>query len=212
MAAIEMPPYLNSRVFRLSQAQQLSPTGTSGFIQTISRSEPFWRAEFATPGLSGSKYNEMVTFLDDLEGAIGTFLAYDPRRPMPHAYRDQPVSATPWGSPTVTGYNYANSTLQCANFTVGAEITKGDYISFQHGIIWYLFRIQQDFTVGAGGAPLLTVKPRPFVVGAINVPIRYQKACCEMKMLDLYEERDDVEAIGPSFSFRGTQYIARAPT
>lgn len=210
MAALEMPPYLNSRKFRLSTAQQVTPSGESGFIQTLDRTSPFWRAEYTTPGLTGDRYNEMVTFFDKLEGAIGTFLAFDPRRPMPWAYRNQPLASTPWGAPSAVAYSYANSTVTLSGVTAGANLTAGDYISFQQGIIWFLFRLQQSY-VSTGANIVAVVKPRPNIVGALNAVVRYKQACCEMKMLGLYDENDEVSEVGPSFSFSGTQYIARAP-
>lgn len=210
MAAIEMPGYIDSRKFRLSTAQQLTPSGENGFIQTLERSSPFWRAEYTTPGLTGDRYNDMVAFLDQLEGAIGTFLAYDPRRPMPWAYRAQPLASTPWGVPNAVAYNYANSTVTLSGVTNGAILTKGDYISFQQGIIWYLFRLQASY-ISTGANIVASVKPRPNLTGVLNSVVRYKKACCEMKMLGLYDENDSVSEVGPSFSFSGTQYIARAP-
>jgi len=211
MAAIELPPYLNSRSFKLEHVQQLTPSGQSGFIQTLSRSEPFWRAEYSTPGLDGTRYNEMITFLELLEGSLNTFLAYDPRRPMPYAYRDQPITANPWGAPNATAYSYPNSTITLSGVAAGADITAGDYISFQQGLIWYLFRSTQTVT-SSGADIVLPVKPRPNIQGALNVPVRYKMACCEMKMLQQYDERDSVDEIGPQFSFTGAQYVARAPT
>lgn len=207
---LELPPYLNSRKFKPVNVQQLNPSGEAGFSQTLQRSEPYWAAEYATPGLSGTQYNEMITFLDQLEGSMNTFLAYDPRRPMPWAYRAQPLAATPWGAPNATAYSYVNSTVTLSSLTSGSIITKGDYISFQHGLIWYLFRAQADYVTGT--SQVVLVKPRPFIVGALNAPVRYKQACCEMKMVGEYQEGDSVDEIGPSLSFRGVQYIARAPT
>jgi hypothetical protein len=214
MAAIEMPPYLNSKVFDLNYNQQLSASGTSGFIQTLDRSSPVWLAEYATPALNGDRYNDWNAFFDALEGSIGTFLAYDPQRPMPYAYRTLSIVSDPWTqvgqvAPRVTAQDYANSTITLDRLQTGAIITKGDYISVLIGAIWYLFRAQASYTV-VGNGQVVSVKPRPNIVGLVATNIRYRRACIEMKMIGKPEESGRVDDL-PSFRFRAGQYTNRIP-
>lgn len=215
-AAIEMPLYISSKVFDLNHAQQITPTGENGFIQTLQRSSPFWMAEYETPGLAEDRYQEWINFFDLLEGSMNTFLAYDPRRPMPYAYRSMSTASDPWTqsgqpAPRITGQNYANSTIDLDRMENGAIITKSDLISVQVGGIWYLFRSQENRTAAANAVTALVVKPRPNIASLVATSIRYRKACCEMKMIGKQQERDSVEGL-PSFSFRGGQYSARVPT
>lgn len=213
MAAFEIPTAMgfNSKVFRIAHAQQVNPFGDVGFIQTLNRSNPFWVAEYTTPPLTGSSYNDASVFLDSLEGSTNTFLAYDPRRIMPYAYASHPLGENPWGaSPRIIAQDYANSTISLDTMTVGAVITKGDYISVQVGLIWYLFKAQQTVTVGGGGSVAgLIVKPRPAIIGLVANVIRYKKACIEMKMIGDYEEDDSVDTF-PVFRFRAGQFTNRA--
>ncbi len=212
MPALEIPSLVGfrSKRFDMGFAQQLTPVGTQGFVQTLNRTSPFWTAEYTTPPLTESAYNEARVFLDALEGSMNTFLAWDPRRVMPQAYKTQLLTSTPWGAPSITAQNYAASTIGLGSMTVGAIITKGDYISCQVGSIWYLFRSMQTVTVGAGGTvSSLLVKPRPNIASFATTPIRYVKACAEMKMVGGLEETDDVETL-PSFKFRASQFINRA--
>lgn len=214
MAALEMPPYIRSRKFNIFHAQQLSPSGEEGFIQTLNRTQPFWLAEYQTPPLNDTRLQEWTTFLDQLEGAIGTFLAYDPRRVMPLAYRTQPISDAVWGAPFVGSADYTNSTLSLDGFIIGSVISIGDYISFQFDGVWYLFRAQSAH-VTTGAAIVVSVKPRPNILGFVNAvdsaPLRYRRACVEMKVIGRIEEQDSVDDL-PTYGFRAGHYTARAPT
>lgn len=216
MAAIEMPPYFNSKVFRQGYMQQTTPSGQQGFVQTLNRSSPFWLAQYTTPGLNGTRYNEFITFLDQLEGSMNTFLAYDPRRPMPFAYRTQALASDPWtqtgfAAPLMAGFDYANSTLTMQRLQNGAIVTAGDYISFIDHNCWYLFRIQSNYVI-AGNAQVMSVKPRPNIVGySAPVDTRYRKACCEMKIIGEVEETDSVDDAGTSFKFNAGQFTNRIP-
>lgn len=209
MAALEIPSLMGfrSKKFIPVHNQQVNPTGSGGYTQVFQRSIPTWYAEYTTPPLNGPRYNETISFLDSLEGGLNTFLGYDPRRPMPYAYRDMDLLATPWGSPNFTGYNVANSTLTLNNFAAGSVITKGDYLAFFDGKGWHLFRSMQ--TVTASGTQVLTVKPRPHTaIQPGTHAIRYVKAPAEMKMIGNYEEDDSVDTF-PTIRFKAWQFIGK---
>lgn len=211
---VEIPLQMgfNSKTFKLVHNQQVTPIG-SGFIQTIERSSPAWIAEYSTPGLRFSRYNAAISFLNGLDGAIGTFLAYDPRRPMPGAYMNLNTTADPWTqsgqtAPRVLSASFSNSTLTLDRMQNGSVVMAGDYISFRFAGIWYLFRTLNGGTV-SGNTITVNVRPRPRLPDAYTpTNIRYRKACCEMKMLGSFEEKDSVDGY-PTLSFRGTQFINR---
>lgn len=211
MAALEIPALVGfrSRKFDIRHAQQVTHPGNSGFIQTINRSAPFWTAEYETPPLSADKENEARVFIDALEGSMNTFLAYDPKRVMPQAYKNQGLASNPWGTPFLLNGNYAASTIGLTGMVVGAVITKGDYISVRMHGVWYLFRAMQ--TVVASGATIasLLVKPRPNWVSFETVNIRYKKACCEMKLVGDVDWSDEVDTM-PTLRFTAGQFINRA--
>lgn len=213
---IEMPDYIRSYKFDPVYIQQVNPSGEYGFIQTLQRSAPVWMAEYTTGPLSGTRYNEWVTFLDQLEGSMNSFLAYNPRRLMPYAYINLAVTANPWTqtgqtAPRVTNYDYANSTITLDRLQNGVTITAGDLISFQIDGIWYLFRSQTTVNSVSGNGAVLNVKPRPNIRNFIATNIRYRKACIEMKMLGAPDLQDSVDDF-PVYTFRAGQYTARAPT
>lgn len=211
--AIEIPSLVgfNAKTFKLMNPQQVNPSGEAGFVQTIKRASPYWMAEYSTPSLRDAKLNAMIAFQDALEGALGTFLAYDPYRPGPYAYKHLALAAqaTAWGTPTIVNYDYAASTIRLTGALAGSTITVGDYISLNMAGIWYLFRAQETRNFTAGMIDLI-VKPRPnFITFASGTPLRYVKACAEMKVLGEFEEINDIETLGTSYKFRAFQVIAR---
>lgn len=212
----EMPGFFQSRKFDLDLAQQLSPSGEVGFIQTLNRTAPFWTAEYETAPLRGDRENDWIVFLDKLEGSMNSFLAYDPSRPMPYAYRTQPLANDPWTqtgqvAPRITAQDYAASTIDLDRMQNGAIITRGDYISVQVGIIWYLFRAMEDRVASSNAVVDLAVKPRPNIISLVATDIRYRQAVIEMKMMGKPDNRNSVGDL-PNFQFKAAQYTARAPT
>lgn len=216
MDPLEMPPYIRSFEFDTDYIQQLSPTGEQGFVQTINRSAPVWRAKFVTGGLNEQRWQEMTYFKDMLEGSIGTFLGYDAKRPMPYAYRGASLAADPWTqtgqvAPRITAQDYAASTITLDRLQNGAIITIGDYISVKVGLLWFLFRSMQTVAGVAGNTATIVVKPRPQIPSLVATNIRYRQACCEMKVIGRFDTGESLEEL-PSWTFNAAQYMARAPT
>lgn len=197
--------------FDIGRKQQLTPSG-GGAIQTIERALPMWAASYATPPLVGVKQQDMIAFLDEREGAINPFLAYDPRRIMPAAYASLSLAADPWTqtgqtAPRITATNFTNSTVTLDRLQNGAILTKGDYISFNDGIAWWLYRLQENKVV-SGNTVTVKVGPRPSSIAA-SYNIRYRKACCAMKIIGGYDAPTDVNT--PTvISFKAFQYIEKA--
>lgn len=209
---VEIPSVLgfNSISFDPMYKQQNTPGGI-GAMQTINRSLPMWAAEYATPPLIGDWLNEALSWLDSLEGALNPFLAYDPRRIMPYAYRSLPVTSDPWTqsgqtAPRATATNYANSTITLDRLQTGAVITKGDYISFFDGVAWWLYRAGQTLTV-VGNTATVIVKPRPRTITG-PFAIRYRKACCAMKIIGGYEAPASVDT-PTTLQFKAYQFIKK---
>jgi hypothetical protein len=179
----------------------------SGFIQTLTRTKPFWVAEFETPPLTDERYGNMQAFLDALEGSMNTFVGYDPRRPQPLAamQANNPLGSAPWGSASVTAGDFAASTLAV---TLGSSYTlsKGDYLAFQIDDVWYLHRSQETKT---GTSLSLVVKPRPVTFSATKT-LTLIRAGCEMKMLGAPQWSDSVESL-PQVRFSGVQFFDRTP-
>jgi len=211
MAALEIPTGVgfNSKEFRLVTKQQITPV--AGFIQTANRTNPFWIAQYTTNPLRDTQYDAAIAFLDQLQGSMNTFLAYDPRRPMPRAYQTQTVASDPWTqsgqpNPKLVSSDYTASTLSLSAVAAGAVFTSGDYISFQYNNIWYLFRIAVTAVAGGTTITLSVNPPPPTIAATANLVIRYRKACAEMKMIGNYKETDSVDG-KPVLSWNAAQFL-----
>src|SRR5690606_12252935 len=149
---IEMPSPLPVRAksFDLNYNQLASPTGGGGFIQTIDRGPTLWLATYESAPLTGERLQKFQAFLDELEGSLGTFLAFDPNHVRPYAYRK--VGGKPWvqtgqADSRVIGSNMTNSTLSLDRVQPGTVFTPHDYISFKQGNAWYLYRVDRKSVV-----------------------------------------------------------------
>lgn len=201
-----------SKVFQLGYRQQITAQA-GGFLQTLDRTTPMWYAEYTTPPLRHTRYNDVVGFLGRLAGSVETFLAYDPRRPMPYSNRLSPIGTNPWkwapaGNPRVSAFSFTGSTLTLDQMLTGAVVTPGDYISFKIGNVWYLYKVTIGGTT-AGNTITVSVEPRPNIIGFAATEIRYQKAVCEMKIIGGIKETDSVDSL-PMFSFKAFQFVNRA--
>lgn len=214
---IEMPSPLpvNSKVFDLAFQEDVSPVGF-GFIQTIQRAQPTWLAKYTTPALSATRDQAFQAFLDTLEGSMGIFLGYDPRRPRPYAYRQSAgyaADADPWANvsgvaPNVATADFASRILHVTGLANGAQFTRGDYIAYKRGNAWYLHRLISN-TVVSGTSADLSVSPRP-LNSTTSVAARFIKAPAAMKVLGQVDKSDKVDDIGPTYSFSAVQFIDRS--
>lgn len=210
MAALTTPPLwgIKTALFQITRKQQITASG-AGAVQVIDRARPFWRAEFSSPPLMGDAYNNVMAFLDQLEGAANSFLCYDPRRIMPYAYANTPVTNDPWTqtgqtAPRITSADYTNSQITLDRLQTGAIITKGDYISFFDGLAYYLYRSTQTIVVTSSHSVVLSVQPRPLSI-ATAYNITYRKAPAEMKIVGGITESGAVDS-PTTVSFKAFQF------
>lgn len=209
---IEMPSPLpvKAKSFDLNYAQLISPSGT-GFSQTIERGPTLWSASYETPPLRDERDQVFQAFLDSLYGSMGTFLAFDPRRPRPYAYRN--IGGKPWvqsgqTDAIVIAGNTANSTLQLGRLEPGAIISVGDYISHKIGRAWYLYRVIVG-GVAVSNTLTVTVNLRPPTFAAQAYIARLDRACCTMKLNGAPEKRDSVDSF-PTYRISAFQFVDRS--
>lgn len=214
MAYSELPSAfrVKDKKFQIGFRQQMTPSA-DGFIQVINRTSPLWWAEFTTPPLLGSTLDKVQAFIDTMDGSINSFLAYDPGRIMPSAYKELPFGADPWSSGVnsiiLTAVDYANGTVTLSGFKNTAIVSPSDLFCVFTGNAWYLFRVVEPapVTVSSGSA-VFKVRPRPTFT-TTGLPVRYQKAVAEMKIIGKVDESSSVGE-GTIFSFKAAQFINRA--
>lgn len=198
------PLPVNAKSFDLAFVEDLSPVAP-GFIQTIERAPPMWIAKYSTPPLTPARERTFQSFLDALYGSANTFLGFDPRHPRPFTY----PTGTPWGSPTVTSVTFGSSQIVLGGLNVGAVLGGHDYLSFQVGNEWRLYRIIVGGTANGSGALTLSVVPKPRAITG-NPAVRLVRACAAMKILGGIQKSDRLEDGGPTYSFTAVQFVDRA--
>lgn len=209
---VEMPNPLpvNSKEFDLNYTQSMSPSGAQ-FIQTIERAPPAWIAKYQTPPLSEEREQLFQAFIDSLEGNMVPFLAHDPRRPRPLAYKSipgEPWKLAEYDSIQLVAADHTASTLRLHYFNPGAVLKRGDYISFMVDNAWYLYRATTEATADGIGKIDISVVPRPTtkIEGTGGIDVRLVRACCAMKILGRVQKNDQVSDIGPKYTFDAVQF------
>lgn len=160
-----------------------------GAGQVAEYADPRWEFAYRLAGFPDRQSRAIwQAFLDGLRGTKVPVLAFDTARRVPLHYYDDAgrplASGSPWGSPTVTAYSRANSTITLGNLTPGAVLGWGDYMSFQDGDEgptdrWHLHRIQEGGTANGSGALTCQVNFRPARnLDAVGSAVRLRDACC----------------------------------
>lgn len=202
--ALELPASfpIRAKTFKIMHKQQVTAAG-AGFIQTIDRANPMWYCEYQTAPMpkDGLSYAGVAALLDQLEGAMNSFLGYDPTRPKPLYYLRN--GGTPPAT-TLVDIEWDNSRIQLSGLPAG-RLTVGDYVSYQYGVVWRLYRCISDLD----GSGWVSVKPRPIEHGDLPITVRLVRPCAEMRMMGDFEESDTVDS-HPTFRWAGFQFINRA--
>lgn len=89
-----------------------------------------WRGSFTTAPIGLAGVGPAEAALIDLNGSIGSFYAYDMRRPYPQAHADGVFADTG----TIKALDGGNAfMISLAGLPVGFQLTAGDYLSFDFG-------------------------------------------------------------------------------
>lgn len=160
------------QTFDLQERQEIS---TLAGGQTIGKSfsSALWAGEWTT----GPEYfDDAVTFeamLRSLDGVIGTFTAYDVRRPYPKAY--------PTGNFTDSGQINAiesnNKAMSLKNLPNGFTLAVGDYLSFSYGspANRALHQVMEAATAPAGTTGTFEVRPHIRPGATANTAVTLKK-------------------------------------
>lgn len=140
---------------RYEGMQQLA----SGQIIVVQRGKPKWggsgslRPELIPKGL------ELMAKFGWLRGSLGTFGAYDQRRPYPK--KDPTGSIVAASSPTISEIHVDKDMVRFNNLPNGYELTVGDYFSVGYGaggMYRYLDRLMESAVATGGSTSLIRVE------------------------------------------------------
>ncbi|UFZ05452.1 hypothetical protein LQG66_03810 [Bradyrhizobium ontarionense] len=114
-----------------------------------------WTATYTTEELINDAVVDYQAMLASLDGAIGTFEAWDIRRPWPRLYRTGAAA-----NGTIASVNSNNKALALVGLNAGQVVSRGDYLSFDYGGKRALHQAMETATAnGSGAAPQFEVRP-----------------------------------------------------
>jgi hypothetical protein len=114
-----------------------------------------WFGTLTTEELPNDDALDYAALLNSLDGVIGTFEAWDLRRPTPRQYTDGSAS-----DGVLQSVNANNKALRLSGLNAAQIVSRGDYLSFDYGTNRALHRVMETVTAnGAGLTPEFEVRP-----------------------------------------------------
>jgi hypothetical protein len=144
------PPF----VFDLMERQEQSRTALGRTI-VKDLGPALWTGTYTTEELLNDAMVDFQAMLKSLDGAIGTFEAWDLRRPWPRLYRTGTAA-----NGTIASVNSNNKALALSGLNAGQVVSRGDYLSFDYGGKRALHQAMETVTAnGAGATAQFEVRP-----------------------------------------------------
>lgn len=165
------------QVFQLVPRQELSRTA-GGTVYGKDLGDAMWQASYTTGPLNSDDAIAFESSLNALDGVIGTFDAYDMRRPYPRNYKDGAFTDSGKVA-SVSGTKMALKSLP-ANFALKA----GDCVSLLLGEQRVLHQVVEDVTAdGSGATAQFEVRPAPWPGTVADIAVTLKKPACRMALL-----------------------------
>lgn len=136
---------IRQTAFRTNARQELS-TQRNGVARAKNFSTALWMASYASAEIKNSIALGLEAEIDQLQGPIVPFEAWDIRRPTPLLYRDGSAN-----DGTLMSVNDDNRRIALGGLLPGQIISKGDYLSFDYGDCRALHRASEAVTANEGG-------------------------------------------------------------
>lgn len=165
------------QTFQLVARQETSRTA-GGTTYGKDLGPALWNAEYTTAPLDADTALAFESSLNALDGVIGTFDAYDLRRPYPRDYKDGAFTDS-GAVASVSGTKLALKSLP-ANFVLKA----GDYLSLEVAGERVLHQLVEDVTAdGSGATAQFAVRPAPWPGTVADIAVTLKKPACRMALM-----------------------------
>jgi hypothetical protein len=144
------------QTFLLVSRQELGSRSANGTTYGKDFGSALWQVSFTTGPIPNDDALAYEALLNSLDGVIGSFEAYDLRRPYPRA--------TPDGSGASDGVlasvNTNNKAITLSGLAASQVVSRGDYLSFTYGTSRALHQVMETVTAnGSGVTPEFEVRP-----------------------------------------------------
>jgi hypothetical protein len=188
--------------FRLDWRQEHSRTA-GGEIIARDLGPALWRATYATVPTTKTAMVELEARMSRLRGSIGTFRAWDLRRPAPANF----ASGTGFGTPTIKAVQADGTQVQLQGLTAGAVIARGDYMSWNDAAgRRALHRATDEVTAdGSGDTGWIDVEPALIASVAVSTSVTLAEANCLMRVVPGSMSVDDAGPFIATMTFDAVQ-------
>ncbi|MFW8636712.1 hypothetical protein [Cribrihabitans pelagius] len=183
--------------------QELSRTAGAG-SQAKDLGSPLWAASYTTAPARLRDAQAIEAALISLNGSVGSFLAYDTRRPFPAAHADGNFADTA----QIAALDAENAFhLTLGGLPQGFTLSAGDYLGFSFGPkpSRALHIVTIGGVAGANGEIPLTVSPwvRPGTL--VGAAVTLKRAPCEMSLDGAPPEPSPEGMVASTNSFSAVQ-------
>ena len=159
---------------------ELSRTA-GGRTQAKDLGPALWRATFTTAPMPLAQAAAFEAAMISLSGSVGSFLAYDVRRPNPLAY---PGGVAPPAAPVIYSAAVGGNAFRLGveGFTPGHVVSPGDYLGFSYGAgpSRALHIVTAGGAANSSGRVTLDVFPAIRPGAAVGAPGTLRRAVCQM--------------------------------
>lgn len=164
------------QTFQLQSRQELSRLA-NGTVLGKDFGNAMWAASYTTQPLRSDDALRLEAMLNALDGVIGTFEAYDLRRPYPRLHADGIFSDTG------TILSVSNPRIALKDLDPGMQLSAGDYLSFEIDGRRVLHQIMEDATADGGGETgEFAVRPHLWAGTEEDLAVRLKKPSVRMAL------------------------------
>lgn len=186
--------------------QELSRVA-GGATQAKDLGSALWGASFTTAPQRRADAADIEAALISLNGSVGSFLAYDHRRPFP---RDYPTGVFGDGGVISTLYTSNAFDLRISGLDPDFQLRRGDYLAFEYGTrpSRALHMVMGDVKANnAGLTGRFSVYPAIREGALVGASVTLKRPSCEM-ILDLKQSPPSLSGLVASVvTFTGVQIL-----
>ena len=130
----------------LMERQEMGGREANGAQPGVSYGSGLWRGTYVTEELFNDQAADFQATIASLDGILGSFEAWDMRRPAPRAHRDGSAN-----NGVLASVNANNKALALSGLKPAQTVSRGDYLAFDYGVNRALHQAMETVVASGGG-------------------------------------------------------------
>ncbi len=175
---------LSSVKFWLDGQEEYSGLGSGEFL-AADLGPKTWKAEVSIMDLRHADAAEVQALIESMDGSIGTFYLYDPRKQYPRL--DPGGAILGAANPVIASIGANRKSLAVSGLPAGYVLSVGDFLHYDYGsnpVRRALHRVAEVATAnGIGTTNTFEVRPHLKVGATVGLTISPIKAAAKMKII-----------------------------